>query len=446
MNDADIVVVGAGLSGLAAARDLVAAGRSVRVLEARDRVGGRTLSRVWQGATVDLGAQWIGPGQPRVAALARSLGRATFPTYVQGERTVHLGSSVSREASHGGASLAGLVESLGKAYVDRLAARVPPEDPARCADAVAWDALPLSQWRDGRLPPGALRGLFDVAVRTVFGADAAEISLLYFLWYLRTGNGLGAHVDVTGGAQERRFVDGAQSLSLDLAAALGDRVRCGCPVQGIAHDDAGVTVHLAGGETVRGSRAVVAVPPGHRGRIVWTPGLDRAMVRRLDRMPMGATVKVVVAYAEAFWRGRGWSGEVVSGHGPVSYCVDNGSLDGALHALLCFVVGPAAVAWTAMDTTAREAAVIAQLVRWFGDAAGRPRAVLSYDWADDPWAGGCPVSNPAPGMLTHGAASLRAPAGRVHFAGTETATVWVGYLEGALEAGERAAREVLAAG
>ena len=110
-----MVVIGAGLAGLRAAELLRDAGREVIVLEARDRVGGRTRTESWEGASIDLGGQWIGPGQHRVAALAARLGVETFPTRVEGDRVVDLDGALTREKTDGRfPSLAQMAESLGK--------------------------------------------------------------------------------------------------------------------------------------------------------------------------------------------------------------------------------------------------------------------------------------------------------------------------------------------
>ncbi|MEZ4391728.1 MAG: flavin monoamine oxidase family protein [Polyangiales bacterium] len=442
----DVVVIGAGLAGLRAAEILVEAGKRVAVVEARDRVGGRSRTEDWEGATIDLGGQWIGPGQHRLEALAARLGVETFPTRVAGDRVVDLDGALTREKTDGRfPSLAQVAESLGKRYVDGLAEKVPAHNPEAAPDALRLDGAALAQWRDRVLPVDSVRRLFDVSVKTVFGAEAHSLSVLYFLWYLQTGGGYGAHVDVKGGAQERRFVTGAQSLSTRLADALGDRVRLGHAVRSVREQEGRVRVTTDAG-SFDAARVICATPPNLTARIEWSPALPAHRARSMARMPMGATVKFLARYARPFWRERGLSGEAVSGRGPISYCVDNSAHDDSTAMILGFVVGDDAVRWTASSPARREGEALAQLARWFGEEALRPVAVRSHDWAEDPWTGGCPVCNPAPGVLTAEGARLRDPHGRVHFAGTETATAWVGYFEGALESAERAAEEVLSAG
>ena len=433
----DAVVVGAGFAGLAAAAALRGAGASVVVLEARGRVGGRVWSREVGAARFDLGGQWIGPGQERLAALARRLGVPTFPTYAGGAKILDDGKAVSRYAGTipalGPLELAELHLALRR--IDRLTARVSARDPAASPHAARLDGFTVAD-HARRLGP-RVRGLLEVALGSVFGVDPAEMSLLWFLAYLRAGGGLMKLVEIEGGAQERRFVGGAQTLADRWAADLGVVVT-GAPVRRIAHDGGEVVVTSDRG-AVAARRAIVAVPPPVAARIELDPAGPARRDQLVQRCAMGAIVKLIVAYERPFWRERGLSGEAVAlGGGPVAVTFDNCSHDLRQPALLAFVQAAAARRWTG-----DRGAVLAQLARWFGDEARRPVAVEAVDWAAEPWSRGCPVGVTAPRALTSTGTTLREPVGRVHFAGTETATEWTGYIEGALESGERAAREVI---
>jgi monoamine oxidase len=438
----DVVVLGAGLSGLSCARLLRRAGARVCVLEARDRVGGRTLSRAFETATLDLGGQWIGPGHDRLDALARELGVETFPTHDRGKRVLVVGDdrrtyrgTIPRIPPLG---LAALGLTLGR--IELLARRAPAKEPWASARAKAWDARSA----DELLPDFAGahgRAAFDAAVRTIFGADARELSQLYAAWYARHGGGFFNLVEVAGGAQERRFVQGAQSLSIGIAKELGDAVRLSSPVTRLVHSNDGVEAR-ANGEVVRAACAVVAVPRPIANKIEFSPALPPEVARLHEDMKMGATTKVLALYDRAFWRDAGLSGEAVFAEGPLSVVFDNVSHDGRVAGLVGFIVGDNAHTWRARDTSERRAAVLASLARAFGDAARSPATYVEQDWASEPWSGGCPVGIFPPGAFANGAA-LRAPCGRIHWAGTESATKYAGYLEGAIEAGERAAHEIL---
>jgi monoamine oxidase len=131
--------------------------------------------------------------------------------------------------------------------------------------------------------------------------------------------------------------------------------------------------------------------------------------------------------------------------GAVAFAVDNTSADGEHPALLAFSVGAAARRLGAMAPEDRRRAVLDRLVAAFGSRAAEPSAFVEKDWSADPWTRGCPTGIMPPGVMSVFGPALRAPVGPIHWAGTETATEWTGYMDGAVQSGERAAAEVLAA-
>jgi len=446
----DCVVVGAGLAGLSAARTLAAQGAEVIVLEARDRVGGRTLSRRLGGGTFDLGAQWLGPTQRRMHALVAELGLRTYPTWATGRKVLdHAG----RVSTYAGTipkmapwDLAAMEVALRR--LERMRKTVPLEAAERAARADEWDGMTVESWKRSAVPFAGAQGVFDAAVRSVFGAEPAELSLLHFLFYLNSGGGLMSLVEIEGGAQETRVLGGTQQIARRMAEPLGERVVLGAPVTSIEQTAHEVIVR---GERNAWSakRVIVAVPPALAGRIRYEPGLPLSRDQLTQRVPMGATVKAIALYERPFWRARGLSGEAVATGGPVTAAFDNGTPETetarAQPALLGFLVGRPAREWARLGAAERRRAVLSSLARWFGEEAAEPTEYLEQDWSLEPWTRGCPVGNFAPGALTQLGEALRAPIGRLHFAGTETAREWNGYMEGAVESGERAAREVLAA-
>jgi monoamine oxidase len=445
---AEVAVVGAGLSGLRAARALADAGREVVVLEARDRVGGRLLNAtLGDGVTVDMGGQWVGSDHARVQRLAAELGVETFPQPGAGRRNL-LEVSGKRRRYRGTIPRLG-PRVLWDAFVarrrfDRLARAVGAEEPWTADRAAEFDRETLADWCERNVRTEIARELIGLAGRTVWGTGPEEISMLHALFYVAAAGGFDKLIDTEGGAQQDRLDGGAQRLPLGLAAALGERVRLGAPARHIESGDGGVRIE-AGAVEVEAERAIVALPPAIAKRIEFDPPLPEGRRRLAELFLPGALTKCMALYEEPFWRADGFSGESVTDAGPVTLSFDSSPREGSPGVLLGFVGGPEARQLAALQPAERRVAVLACFERLFGPRALQPRDYAEQPWAAEEWSGGGPTSNFGPGGWTACGPALREPVGPLHWAGTETATVWSGYMEGALQAGERVAAEVLAA-
>jgi monoamine oxidase len=444
----DVVVVGAGLAGLAAARRLVDAGAEVVVLEARARVGGRTLTMpAADGTPIDHGGQWIGPTQDRIAALAEQVGVTTYPSYERGLNTEFRDGRAHRyggQLPDGGDPVAAVAIGQAIRELDAMAAQVPLEAPWTAEHALAWDSQTVETWLQARVTAGQARTWLRTAIRGSLAAEPRDLSLLHTLFFIRSAGGIARLIATAGGAQERRFHQGAQAISIRLAETLGGRVVLGAPAEVVRHGDGGVVVE-AGGRAVAGGRAIVAVPPALAGRIGYRPALPGWRNQLTQRVPMGSVIKVHALYEEPFWRQDGLSGLAVSDSGPVRVVYDNSPEAGSPGVLVGFIEGEQARNWARRNPADRRAGVLACLVDYFGERAGRPRELLERSWADEEYSGGCYAGYFPPGVWTSFGQALREPVGRLHWAGTETATVWTSFMEGAVQSGQRAADEVLAA-
>jgi monoamine oxidase len=441
----DVAIVGAGFAGLSAARTLARAGLRAVVLEARDRVGGRVYTRplagAWAGGWVDVGGQWAGPGQRHLLALLAEQGARTFPTWTRGDNLVqHGGRSKRYRGTIPRLGLRSLIEvGLAQWRLDRMARQVPLAAPWSAARAAAWDATTLGAWLDAKLRTPVARTLFGAGLETVFAAPLDEISLLHALFYIHGGKDLDTLFGTADGAQATRVDGGMQGVAEALARGLD--VRLGCPVRRVEHGGAGVIVEHAGGR-VDAARAIVAVPPHLAAAIAFAPPLAGARAALCAGMPMGAVIKCTAIYPRPFWRERGLSGMVLSDQGPLHVIFDNSPPGAEVGVLMGFAEATAARRLGALDVAGRRAAAIACFVRALGDDAAGATDYVDHVWADDPWSGGCYGAFAPPGLWTSAGSAIREPVGAVHWAGTETAIRWSGYIDGAIESGLRAADEV----
>jgi monoamine oxidase len=443
----DVAVVGAGLAGLTAARAVHDAGRAVAVLEARDRVGGRTLNEpIGDGKVVEIGGQWVGPTQHRVSKLIRELGLETFPTYTRGKNLFERRGRLRRyRGTIPRVSPLALAEiGLVIRRINRMTRKLDPERPWTAPQAAEWNSQTFATWMRRNVRTRTARDMMRLAIWAVWASEPEDLSLLHVLFYIRSAGSMEVLLDTEGGAQDSRIVGGSQLISIRMAEQLGDAVLLGAPVRRIEHGPGGVTVS-SNRQSVRARHAIVALAPALSGRIEYDPPLPAVRDGLTQRMGLGSVVKCMAVYSEPFWRGEGLSGQVASADGPVSVATDNSPPDGSPGVLLGFLEGNAARKASGLPQGERREIVLGCFRRFFGERATRPDHYVDKAWAEEEWSRGCYGGFMAPGVwLEHGRA-LHEPIGPLHWAGAETATVWNGYMDGAVSSGERAAQEALAA-
>jgi monoamine oxidase len=320
------------------------------------------------------------------------------------------------------------------------------------AKAKEWDSQTLETWIAHQITTPAARALVDTASKALWGAELRDVSLLFALWYTAcagnetTAGSFARLVTTQGGAQAQRFVGGSQRVSLEVARQLGDRVRLSSPVRSIEQGSSQVVVS-GDNYTVTASRVIVTVPPALVAELEFTPSMPPLRSQLMQRMPQGSLMKAEAIYDQPFWRDDQLSGQIVSDRGLARSTFDNSPPDNASRPgiMMAFVGGDEARAWGAKPASTRRTQVIADFTAAFGSKAASPIDYVEKDWAIEEWTRGCPTAYCPPGVLLDFGSALRPTFGRVHWAGTETATYWAGYMDGAVRSGERAAQEVVAA-
>jgi monoamine oxidase len=445
--DADVCVVGAGYAGLTAARRLAQGGQQVVVLEARDRVGGRVWTRHSEsGAPLDMGGTFFGPHQDRVLALAKEMGVGLHQTNVVGDSLLATGGKVRRYQADKTPRINPLaLASFGQAMLrlDRMAKTVPVDAPWDAPKAERWDATSAAAWLSAaNVPTRAGREMLEATLRALFCSHLSEVSLLNVLFLIKSGGGLIRFMSIEGGYQHFQVDGGAQTIVDRIADELAGAIHLENPVHGITQTEERVTVH-GKSVTVTARRVVVTIPPALASRVQYDPPLPADKALLLHQMPAGTEIKAVVVYDEPFWRNDGLCGASVAIDDAFEVTLDTSPPSGDVGVIALYAAGHKARALARTSTAERRSVVVDILTRRFGAQAGDPLQLDEENWAEQEWTRGCSMAHFGTGVLTQHGRAIRQPVGRIHFAGTETASVSHGAIDGAVRSGERVASEVL---
>ncbi|MYZ06828.1 FAD-dependent oxidoreductase [Streptomyces sp. SID2999] len=437
----DVVVVGAGFAGLSAAERLVSTGRSVLVLEGRDRVGGRSFSGEVAGVRVDLGATWVARRHTAVRDLASRVGCTMTGQFAEGRNVLWL---ARRRRTYSGTipkvSPAALVDMARmQRAVGKLVSTVDVNAAWESPEAARLDAISFGEWLDRKNALPSTRALMTVVSKVQWGCTPGDVSLLHALRYIRAAGGLDHMLDVDGGQQQDRFVETTQEIARRVAEQLGDRVRLETPVDRIAQDDNGVTVRTGSGE-IRAQYVIVTASPAHRAAIEFEPALPEQAQGLTRTWRMGVLSKAFVAYEEPFWRADGFSGEGVTDTGTVFITFDVSPAPGGPGVMMAFC-DPRV--FDGFSPEVRRDRVVRQLADLYGPRARTPIDYVDHCWGAEPFAPGGPNPAVAPYATVSFGEALTEPHGRVHWAGSETAGEWAGSMNGAVLTGQRTAEHVV---
>jgi monoamine oxidase len=446
MADVDYCVVGAGFAGLTAALRLKQAGRSVALMEARDRVGGRTFTEVRDdGLWIDRGGAWIGPGQDAIYALMKEFGVPSYKQYVDGDAMMFVDGKKYRYKGTIPLSMSPFaVANIGAVFLEltHMCKSIPLEAPWEAPKAQKWDQLSWAAWLNKNTLSKPAHELLESAISGLYTSAASELSLLFVLYQMASAGGPSFVLGVKDAAEDARPVGGMGAIHRPMVAELGDSIHLSQPVRSIFQDADGVVVR-SDDMVVRARRAIVAVPIAIASQIIYEPMLpvDRTFLHQ--RMPLGAVFKIALVYDEPFWRADGLSGQSFAPGSPANLTIDSCTDAGRPGVLTVITEGPEARRIGQLPEPERRRAVLDAVAERFGDKGRSPVDYLEQNWTVERYSGGGMIAHSPPGVLTEFGPALREPCGRLHWAGTESSAVMYGFIDGAVRSGERAAAEVM---
>lgn len=446
MSDYDCIVVGAGYSGLAAGKYLKEQGKSVLVLEARSRIGGRCFTeRGAHGAYLDYGGAFLGNVQTRMLELAKSYGIETFYVNTKGKSVQYYRNERK--------TYKGLIPALGwfelidiyrvLRRLDKMVEQVDNSKPWTYPNAAKYDNMTLAEWLNRHAWTRACKDYIRFACETIFGSPISDFSVLHALFYAKGGNGFEYLCQIKDGAQEMLIKGGAQQIADGIHSYLGDDVKLEEPVTMVDQSSSEFVTVTTAKSSYKGKRVIFATPPFQVVKIEFKPELplERRIVN--SQFQSGFYWKVFTVYDKPFWRDLGFDGQVTAPNSYVGLTNDYSPADLSRGVLMGFVVGVKAKEFIKISPEKRKHIVLSEMASFFGPEALKAKEYVEHTMMEEPYIEGCPVACPAPGLWTQFGKQVREPVDRVHWAGTEVSTEWSGYMEGAVRSGERAAREVL---
>lgn len=458
--DCEVLVIGGGFSGVSAAASLIEKGVDCHLLEARDRVGGRTYTiKTSDDQWVDMGGAYVGPQQHRLLKAAHSVGVKSEPVNADGDLLVNFkdGSSVAYSGSIPALPLLTALDfNRVICETERARATIDINQPWTATDKGRMlDSLTMEQWIVEHVDTEHGREFYRALIRSLVCAEPHEVSALFWLNYVNGCEGFHTMTGMVGAAQERHFSGGMQPIATALMnKRVGtDRTHFNAHVQSVDWSAEKVTVKCVDGRIFTANRVIAAISPALYSTIQWSPAMVSQKATGAARQHMGTVLKTVMRYSTPWWRSNGWNGSLIQldATSPIGFSYDDchDAEDGKprFYALMGFCYGDASDIWRAKSLDERRAGIVEQYAASFGDKAREhtPIDYMEQDWCAEPLSRGCYGAVCGPGVLTTMREALRTPMGAVHFAGTELAYQWSGYINGAIESGERAAFEVLQA-
>ncbi|MCT0253527.1 flavin monoamine oxidase family protein [Synechocystis sp. PCC 6714] len=445
----DCIIVGSGLSGLIAARNLSRANHSVLVIEAQERLGGRMYGEYLpSGQWIDRGGQWVGPTQDRFLALLDEYNVGRFPSPSDGLKVLLFNGKRYEFDGFFQGVFQGEVPKISSdewndamaawEKFDTLAQGLDEQHPKATAENKKLDSQTFADWIKENTQTEFGHWYFAYMCRAVgfLGpAEPSQVSLLHVLWgHKSASQGENPEAELLHG--------GAGQIPQKIAAELGDSILLGEPVIHISQDNRGIEITTTKGK-YQGKFAIVATPPHLAGRITYSPPMPPLRQQLTQRVPMGTCCKLLISYDRPFWRERGLAGIGLGNTTWIELCADSSDPTTGVGVIASFVVGDRYAKWIAMGAEERRQGVLSDLALYFGEEALSPVTYDEVDWPSEQWVGGGYAAFMPPGVWTSFGQALSAPVGRVHWAGTEIAPRWAGFFDGAVRTGESSSEAIV---
>ncbi|WP_102348595.1 flavin monoamine oxidase family protein [Bacillus sp. Marseille-P3661] len=438
--DVDIVIVGAGMAGLAAALECKKHQISFVVLEARNRPGGRLCSILTEdNITIDLGAQWVSTHHHRVKSLIKDFGLHTTSTFTKGQTLYQYNGKIKKSKSLPPLSPLGMLDLfMLKRKIKQLVKQLPDDVPLSSGLCYQLDKQTVAQFIQANMFSEEGRTFYKMSVEEVLCTKAEQVSLLDLLWCIKSTG----FVNYLLEAEHEWIVEGAQTLAERVADFLGQSIFFNTPVEGISYGDKR-TIVLTKEKDWCTKKVIITIPPNLTNEVKFHPPLPAKRIKLSECTNMPAVIKMVLVYPQPFWRNAGLNGKVYSNVSPVILTMDSSPPDGIKGILTVFISGDDAEIMSKYNSTKRKHKIIQTLVKFFGPKAGQPETIYEKDWSEDRWTQGGYGSHYTTGVLTKFGTALFERVSSLYWAGTENATEWRTYMEGAVESGQRVANEII---
>ncbi|WNF38226.1 FAD-dependent oxidoreductase [Bacillaceae bacterium IKA-2] len=440
IDEVDVVIIGAGLAGLATAFELKKNHLSFVVLEARDRPGGRIESIVTdENVCIDMGAQWIGKNHYRVKKLLSQFRLDTVSTYRKGKQIYAYNEKITYQKRPPISALSLLDVHLFTRRLNKISSFIKPSSPWENTFTKQFDEITMEQFLQSNMHTRAGKNYYRLFIEELLCTKLYEVSALDFLWLISSAGS----IQNIRASEELSIKGGAGRLVERIAATISEKIHFESPVSTIRSEAENRVYVYSKNQCWKAKKVIVAVPPNLQSRITFEPPLPATRAQLIERAPLPAVMKINLIYEKPFWRDLGLSGITYSDKGQIKMTIDSSPKDGEVGILTIISSGDSTRELANHSPEKRKIIVLTALTRLFGPSANKPSQYFEKNWAEEEWTRGGYGVHFAPGVITSLGKTLVKSIGPIHWAGSETASLWRLYMEGAVQSGQRAAQEVI---